>query len=207
MAPGAARAQSDELAVAGSVAGSLEAGGRATFRLEADVPGGWRNLRELRVTMILHELILAETTYFEQYDAIAVRGSPLVDVGTAHELLGSFLRISAKDVTTQSRGDRFVLTIRATVRQDIPAGMEFRLTAVDDQGAEVSVTRRAPRAPAEATGGSAWGSLAIAVIGALLIGGYLGNTFASHRRAAVPTISVYEIVEKRLRLERARPAR
>lgn len=202
---GTARAQENDLAITGSVTGSLRAGGRATFMLEATVPGGWRNLRELKVTMFLHGLILAETTYYEQFDAIGVRGSQLVHPGTDQELAGSFFRITGRDVTARAGGDRLALTIRATVRQDVPAGTEFRLTAVGDDGAEASVKSPASRPPPEATGGSPWRSLAIAVIGAFLIGGFLGNTFALHRRAARPALSVYEIVEKRLKLERARP--
>jgi hypothetical protein len=202
---GTARAQVSDLAITGSVTGSLRAGGRATFRLEATVPGGWRGLRELRMTMLLHGLILAETTYYEQFDAIAVRGSQLVHPGTDREVAGSFFRISGLDVTTRAFGDGFALTVRATVRQNIPSGTEFRLTAVGDDGAEASVKRSAPSPPPEVTGRSPWASLAIAVIGAFLIGGFLGNTFASHRRGAKPALSVYEIVEKRLKLERARP--
>ena len=53
-------------------------------------------------------------------------------------------------------------------------------------------------APVRAVSGFPWGTLILAVITALLIGGYVGNRVAT-KRLARPRISVYGIIEGRLK--------
>jgi hypothetical protein len=204
----AAHAQTPEprLALKGSVSGDLQRGSRATFTLRATVPGGWRNLHQLKVTMLLHGILQAETTYTEELNTISVRGSQLVRIGTPQVLQGSFFQISGLDVTTSTGGDVFTLTYRARVRQNIPDGTEFRLTAIDDSGAERSIVRRINVSPEEARG-FGWGVIILAVAAALFIGGFVGNTFASHRGRSEPKPSIYQILERRIEEERALPPR
>lgn len=193
------------LALNGSVTGNLQRGGRAVFTLRATVPGGWRNLHQLKVSMLLHGILQGETTYTEELDAISVRGSQLVRIGTPQVLQGSFFEISGLDVTTSTGGDVFRLTYRAQVKQNIPDGTEFRLTAIDDSGNQRSIVRRI-NVPQEEARGFGWGALILAVAAALFVGGFVGNTFASHRRVQ-PKPSIYQILERRLEEDRARPPR
>lgn len=176
------------------------------FTLRATVPGGWRNLHQLKVSMLLHGILQGVTTYTEELNTINVRGSQLVRIGTPAVLEGSFFHISGLDVTTSTGGDVFTLTYRALVRQNIPDGTEFRLTAIDDSGNERSIVRRI-NLSLETARGFGWGAIILAVAAALFVGGFVGNTFASHRGRSQPKLSIYQILERRIEEERARPPR
>jgi hypothetical protein len=188
--------------VAGSVRGSLAKDTRATFTVRATVSGGWQKLHSLQVTMLLHGLILSQMTYFQDFDAITIRGGQLVHLGTDQELDGSFFRVNGLDVETLTSGDRLDVTIRVQVRQDVPEGTQFRLTATDDTGASASILETAVL-PKPDQGGFSWGALAAAVLAALFAGGLLGGIFASRRRPT-PTVSVYAAIRRRVDEERTR---
>ena len=185
----------------GSVSGDLLKGSRVTLTLQATQAGGWQKLRSLQVTMLLHGLILSQMTYFQDFDAIAIRGGQLVRLGTDEVLDGAFFRISGLDVDTLTAGDRLDLTIRVQVRQDVPTGAEFRLTATDDAGLSTSIVQTAVLPKTKDAGGFTWGTLAAAVLGAMLCGGLIGGVFASRRRPA-KTVSVYGAIRRRMDEER-----
>src|SRR5438093_4624071 len=54
----------------GTVAGGLHRGGVAVFRLRATEPGGYQRLETLRVTMVLHDLVLAQVTYLADFQSV-----------------------------------------------------------------------------------------------------------------------------------------
>jgi hypothetical protein len=58
----------------------------------------------------------------------------------------------------------------------------------------------ATTSPPAHSGGSdlTWGTLVVAVVAAIFAGGFLGNMYASNRLRP-PTVSVYGIIEQRLR--------
>jgi hypothetical protein len=188
--------------LSGGVSGELLKGSRVTFTLHATEPGGWQKLHTLQVTMLLHELILSQMTYFQDFDAITIRGGQLVHLGTDQALDGSFFRVSGLDVDTLTTGDRLDLTIRVQVREDVPQGAQFRLTATDDTGASVSIIKTAVLPKADQGSGFSWGTLAAAVLAALFAGAFLGGVLGSRRRA--PTVSVYTAIRRRLDEERTR---
>ena len=188
--------------VSGSVSGALKRGGVVTFRVAVNEPGGWRNLDEVQITMILHSLTLAQVSYLPSAGRIALRGGSLVRVGTDGTLEGSFFRFSGLDVTLVEGGNRLGMTIRARVSQDIPAGTQFQLAATDASGASASVTRVAN--VSRGGGGLSWGTLAAAVLAALFIGGLAGGLFASRRRPEARA-SVYAMISRRLQDERTAP--
>ena len=186
----------------GSVSGDLVKGSRVTFTLRATEPDGWQNLHSLQVTMLLHGLILSQMTYYQDFDAITIRGGQLVRLGTDQSLEGSFFLLNGLDVDTLTAGNRLDLTIRVDVRQDIPEGAEFRLSATDDGGATAAVVKTAVLPKPDEGGGLGWGTLAAAVLAALFAGGLLGSVFASRRRGS-PTVSVYAAIRKRIDHERS----
>jgi hypothetical protein len=186
----------------GSVSGDLVKGSRVIFTLRATEPGGWQNLHTLQVTMLLHDLILSQMSYYQDFDAISIRGGQLVHLGTDQGLEGSFFRINGLDVDTLTSGDRLDVTIRAQVRQDIPEEAVFRLTALDDDGVSSSIVKSAVVPKPDEGGGFSWGALAAAVLAALFAGTLIGGAFASRRRTA--TVSVYTAIRRRLDEERSR---
>jgi hypothetical protein len=189
--------------LSGSVTGSLLKGGVVTFRLRVTEPGGFRNLQLFKVTMLLHDLVLSEFTYLQDANAIAVRGSQLVTVGTPGILDGSFFRFRGLDVSTTAAGNNFEAAIRSQVLQDVPPGADFQFSAINQDGSVVSIVRHLNIEEAGPTGFS-WGTLAVAVVGALFAGSFLGGVFASRRRPK-PRPSIYGAVQRRLEEERVKP--
>jgi hypothetical protein len=188
--------------LSGSVTGSLKKGGVVRFRLRVIEAGGFRNLQLFKVTMLLHDLVLSEFTYLRDPNDIAVRGSQLIGVGTPGVLDGAFFRFRGLDVITTSAGNTFDLSIRSQVLQDVPPGTDFQFTAVNQDNSSVSIIRHLNIEEAGPTGFS-WGTLAVAVVGALFAGSFLGGVFASRRRPK-PRPSIYGTVQRRLEEERVK---
>lgn len=187
--------------VAGSISGRLLQGNRVTFRLEATSPRGYRDLRSITVALALHGVTLEELEVDLDEGAVVAGGGRAV-FGTANVLAGTFFEIRGFDVSTQASGQRIALTLAAKMRQNVPPGGRFVLTVQDDRGEAASVERRARLPQEEEESGLSWSTLLAAAAGALLVGGFLGGLFASHRRPA-PRPSVYDHVRRRIERDRA----
>ena len=194
----AAQTETPALAIAGSVTGELTHGSRVTFQLDGTASGGYQTLTQLQVTMLLHNIVLAQITYSQSLNSISIRGSQLVRLGTPAVLEGSFFRVSGLDVKTVTSGNDLQLTVPAELRQDIPVGATFRLTAVVVGGASASVDREANVKVDTGGGGFSWGALAAAVFGALFVGSFIGGLFGSRRRSVESRPSVYAAIRRRM---------
>lgn len=192
-----ALAQSSELTVAGSVTGTLAPGNAAHFDVTATHPDGWRSLSELTITMDLHGAPLEAITFDLDQGTISAGGGSVL-AGTGDETSGRFFEIRALDVSQTTGGDRARVTFSATVLEAVPEGTRFVFEVEDEDGGGVSVTRAAT-IPEDERGGIPWGTLAVAVLAALVAGGYLGAQAASHRRRRA---SIYETVARRIEEER-----
>jgi hypothetical protein len=199
--PALAQSAGPSITIAGSVTGELTQGSKVTFQLQATAPGGYQDLAQLQITLLLHNLLLAQFTYYAQIDSINVRGGQLVKLGTPAILDGSFFRISGLDVKTVASGNELQLTVPADVLQDIPVGAIFRLTASRLLGGSVSVDRQANIKVDTAGKGFSWGTLAAAVVAALFAGSFVGGLFASKRRRQTRP-SVYGAIAERIARER-----
>jgi len=197
----AAQTETPALAVAGSVTGELTQGSRVIFQVDATAPGGYQTLTQLQVTMLLHNIVVAQITYYQSLNSISFRASQLVRLGTPAVLEGSFFRVSGLDVKTVTGGNDLQLTVPAELREDIPAGATFRLTAVGQPGESASVDREANVKVDTGKGGFSWGTLAAAVLAALFAGSFVGGLFASHRRSP-PRPSVYGAIKSRIEEEK-----
>jgi hypothetical protein len=199
-APAVAQA-ADGPSIAGSISGRLLQGNRVIFRLEATSPRGYRDLRSVTVALALHDVTLEELEVDLDEGAVTAGGGRAL-FGTANVLAGTFFEIRGFDVSTRASGERIALTLAARMRQDVPPGGRFVLTVLDDRGEAASVERRAQLPREEEETGLSWGALLAAAAGALLVGGFLGGLFASHRRPA-PRPSVYDHVRRRIERDRA----
>jgi hypothetical protein len=180
----------------GSISGSVKVRGHITFTLDVVQPGGWQNLQKLQVILLLHSIILDEIDWDQKGSTVSTPSTFPVPVGSSAPINGTFFKLTGRDVKTTSQGTRLTMTIRAVMAQDAPRGAVFNLGAIDDF---LGVTRisRVVQVPEAANGGFSWGALAAAVLGALFIGGFVGNLFSSRRRPA-PTKSVYATIRRRL---------
>jgi hypothetical protein len=190
-----ARAQPAELSVRGSVEGALERGGDARFTLTATHPQGWQALHAVSVVLDLHGAVLEEVVYDVDGTSIEVGGNRAV-AGTGNVAEGRFFRVGAFGLQVGTAGDRLRLSFTARVVQAPPAGARFRFIAEDDEGRET--TRTVAAAVEEEDGGPSLTGVILAVLAALLAGGFLGARVATHRR---PRTSVYGTVARRLREE------
>jgi hypothetical protein len=85
----------------------------------------------------------------------------------------------------------------------IPGDARFVLGVVDDFGESAEVTRGLAEPQ---TGGLTWETVIALIAAALLVGGIIGNLFASKRRRPPIRPSVYDTVQRRLEKERAAEA-
>ena len=184
--------------VSGSVVGELKRGDRVTFTVTVVEQRGFRELDQIRIAMLLRDLPLAEMTYIEDGNSIAIRGGSLLQVGAPGTAEGSFFRFNGLDVKTEASGRRLTLTVPATVRADVPAGTDFRFTALNDSGATGVAVRHLNIE--EAGFGFGWGTVVLAVVLALFAGAFVGNLYAT-RRTVAPRVSVYGAIQRRLKEE------
>jgi hypothetical protein len=181
--------------VSGSVTGGLKRGERVTFRVSVVEPAGYRALNDIRISMLVRDLVLAEFTYLPAANSIAIRGGSLVEVGSPEVLVGSFFRFNGFDVKTEASGRTITITAPAVVQADVPAQVDFRFTATNQSGRSATVLRHLN--VEEAGIGFGWGTLLFAVLLAMFIGAFVGNLFASRRRGP-PKLSVYGAIQRRL---------
>ncbi len=193
-APTSSMAASRGPTVSGSVAGTLEKGTRATFTITATHPEGWRSMDHLVVVLGLKGISLEELTFDVDDQAISSGGAPAL-LGTGNQVTGRFFRISALDVSLTTGGNRVSVTLRPGIVAEVPQGARFEFIAQDDFGDSVSVDRVATTPPED--GGLPIGTVAIAVVVALLAGGFVGSRVTSHR--GPPPRSIYATVQRRIR--------
>jgi hypothetical protein len=182
-------------AVRASVTGELTRGQQARFEVTATHPEGWRSISAVLVGLELHGATLEEVEY-DVGDSVLAVGESRAVVGTGDSVAGRFLRVDAFGVSVTTTGNRLQLSFGARLLEEPPPGARFRFTAEDDQDRSGSVTVQARGT--EEDGGLSPGTVALAALGALLAGGYLGARVASHRRGP----SIYEAVARRITEER-----
>jgi hypothetical protein len=196
---GAALAQSDELGVRGKVTGSLGRGQRVRFDVTATHPEGWASIASVGAALELRGAAL-ETLMFEPADSKLSSGTSSVLAGTGDRLDGRFFEVAGTGITITTGGTTMTLRFSARMLAEVPAGARFRFTTVDLQGEEASTSLRAA-VPEEEGGGLSLGTVILAVIAALVAGGFFGGQLASSRK---PKSSVYSTVARRITDERAR---
>ncbi len=199
-----ARAQETLPTVEGSVTGTLRVNSRLVLQIQATATEGPRAIRQLKVGLLLHDVVLQEIVFDPEKETIGLAEGVPVQIGTPGIVSGEFFRFSGLDVETSIQGGEMRLVVRASILNQVPPGTVYRVTAVDDDLRKVQVTRRAnvPEVPAKPF---PWGSVALIVAAALFAGGFVGNLFASHRRPVAAAPSVYEAIRRRMSQETAEP--
>lgn len=192
-----ARAQSASPSAApridGAVTGGLAAGGTLDVRADVTMVGGWQGLDLISVVVESGGRELERMVYDVDRSRVEI-GDGDVLVGTGDEWAGTYLRVRGPRVIVTTGGPYMTIQIHADVLRTLPQTARFRLSATDDGGATVEVTR-AFAVPDE--GGFGWDVVLAAVLGALLVGAFAGNLVAS-RRKLPPKLSVYGAIQRRL---------
>ncbi len=186
--------------ISGRVSGATTAGGRLTLEADALQAGGWQGLDTIEVELLVNGKVADRLSFDITNNILTVNTQDLV-VGTGAKASGTYLQMSGAGVVVTTGGAHLMLRLNATIVRAIPTTARFRMTALDDFGASASVLRSV--AKPKSSGGFSWGEVATFVAVALFAGGFIGNVFASHRRAPVRP-SVYSSIQRRIDEERDR---
>jgi hypothetical protein len=196
-----ARAAEGDPAITGSIRGDLAHSPQLSFDLAGTAPGGWQDIQQFQVALLLHSVVLDQILIDRPTGTVTTASSLPVKLGTADEAAGTYFTVTGKDVALIAKGSQLNVTIRARVVQGLPEGAIFSLGVIDRWGRTDRISR-AVQLPQKKTGFS-WGTLAAAVVGALFVGSLFGGLFASRRRPSARP-SIYAVVQRRMDEERAR---
>jgi hypothetical protein len=203
--PAIALASQQGLVVEGSVQGTLAEGSTAIIRISASAPGGPDRIRRLGIDLVLRDVALERLVFEPEQGVVGLADGIAVGLGSPGIVGGSFFRFTGSAVTVEDEGPGLTLTIRARVVAEPPPGSAFRFTVFDDDlaRAESQLPTRViqPSGQREPAGGLTWGTLGLAVAAALFAGGFIGNLFASGRRAGLVRPSIYDVLRVRLSAE------
>lgn len=196
-----ARAQQSPLSATGTVAGDLRRGETILVRLVVRHAGGWQEIDEIEVDLVLRGIALEQVVMDPTQVSVLLEGKAGPDaLGGQAVLNGNFFSVHVASIGFSARADQVSLTIPLRIREVPPSGARLTYQA---HGFDRSSTPERPLTPpVESDGGFSWGTLLVAAIAALFVGSYLGSTFASRRRPP-PRPSVYAAVQRRLEQERS----
>jgi len=190
------------LSAAGTLSGELQQGAPLAVRLVVRHTGGWQEVSEVQVALelrgkSLEQLVIDPTHYSATIPAVA---GPAV-LGQHDELKGAFFRVDPGQIGLSAKGPTLTLSVPIPRAADPPPGARLTYLA---RGFDLSqVGPRFLTPPVATDSGFSWGALALAIVGALFVGSFMGNLFASRRRLA-PRPSIYASVQRRMEEERAK---
>ncbi len=198
---GLVAASPSPLTASGSVSGSLKAGNTVQVRLVVTHSGGWQEISEVEVDLAISGKPLDQLVIDPTHDSVVLVGEAGPNaLGEHATLTGTFFRVDAASIELIAKGERLTLTMPLRLRADPPPGARLVYQA---RGFDLSTTRPAPLTPpVKADTGLSWGTLGVAIAGALFAGIFLGGLLGSRRRPP-PRPSIYRTVQRRLEEERA----
>jgi hypothetical protein len=163
-------------------------------------PKGFFDLQSMTARLTLRGQVLQEIVYRISDSSVEITGQKPVRVGDRPAPEGSFFQMFPHHgrFIRQTFSVEFTLWIKFLEPVSKSATWQFLAT----DGSNRSVALRSKVRLAQ--GFLSWGTLGIAVAVALFIGSYAGNTM-THRRYREAEPSVWDIVERRLKEQKARP--
>lgn len=181
-----------------AVTGSVVQGGTLSIRLDTLMPGGWRGLHLVEVSMLVNGSVVERIAYDIEDDKLSVADQDIAR-GTGAVAEGEYLRISGTDAVVTTGGANLSFQVDAEMVKSITEDPRFRFNVTDDFGASDHVTAGLAQPEGAST---TWGTVATFAVAALFFGVFAGNLFASKRRPPRRP-SIYEAVQLRIEHERA----
>lgn len=202
LASAAPAAELSKISTNGShVTGELAAGQTLKVSLHIVHPQGWQHLRRIRVDLRLRGRALDQLIVDPVDFAVSIVGGPApVSIGQPGNIRGSYFALDPAGLGFRAQGKILGLTLPIRLIAGPPPGARM-FFSVDATGA-ASVALRPLTAPVPEDKGFSWGTLGVAVVAALFLGGFVGNIFSSRRRPQRP--SIYAAVQRRIDQEHAR---
>jgi hypothetical protein len=189
-----------QLTASGFVIGRIAKGNLVRFGILVTAPGGWFDVRSVKVVLLLHGHALEEIVFFPKDERLRVGDQPPVSINTATPVTSGFFRVNPHTVRMIREAFGLRVTLWARVREPIPTGTTFRVIARSEKGS-ISYAKE----KVGVSGGFlTWGTFSIGFLLALLAGAFLTNLRWT-RRLRERRPSIWDVLERRLREERVRP--
>ncbi|HXF56325.1 MAG TPA: hypothetical protein VNO34_01875 [Actinomycetota bacterium] len=190
----------DRLTVNGFQQGRAGKGQTVHFVVTADDPKGFAHLRTVSVRFLVREQPIQEIVFFVDEGTVGLAGRKAVPPQEAGPADAGFFVFHARGARFVRSTFAFKLIVSVTFLEPLPPDSAFRAFAVDDDGRVAMRKRPLEQGPALLS----WGTFGLAAGAALFVGALAGSALASRRhRQQEP--SIWDIVERRIREERARP--
>jgi len=202
LAPAPAQAAANaKVQASGSVTGDIKAGNVLHVDLKLNHSGGWQNFQQVQVALRIRGRPLDQLVFDPSDLSLSIIGDgPAASLTEPEKLRGPFFSVNTAGVAIQTKGDHLELTIPIKLLVEPPPGARLFYTYAANGVPTQGFKPLTP--PVQAKSGFSWGTLGLAILGALFAGGVVGNLFSSRRAPQRP--SVYASVQRRLEEERAR---
>jgi hypothetical protein len=186
----------------GTAEGALAVGSKIDVKILASDSLGWQHLDTMEVSLRLNGQPLDTIRVVPSAFSIAIvnSGAP-VSIGEPGILKGPWFRVENAKSSPSASGNVFRLRFPLRLAKEPPVGALLVLTARDSSGVSSGNVALAPPVTKQDQG-FPWGTIGLAVAGALFVGGFVGNMFSTRRAKARP--NVYATVARRLEEQRSR---
>jgi hypothetical protein len=192
--------QPAQLTVSGFVVGRVAKGDKVRFGIVAFDPRTWTDLESVKVVFLLRGQVLEELAFFVKGGKLAVGSQAPVDISSPTPVSSGFFRVVPHTLRMIRHAFSIRVTLWARIQEGLPKGTIFRAVARDDAG-RIAYAKE----DVKVYGGFlTWGTFTIGFALALLIGALIVNErWARRYRTLRP--SIWDVLDRRLKEERARP--
>jgi hypothetical protein len=199
--------QPKRLSITGGTIGKVGRHHKLRLVMTAADPKGFVDLKSMSASLVLRGQILEQINYDISGLTVQIAGQQPITVGDRTAPRGSFFQIFPH----HARYIRSTFSVNFTVWMYFLEGVSKdarwrftansrRFTANGRSRVGAAISYRVRLAP----GFLSWGTLGLSAAVALFLGGFLGNNF-THRKYRAGEPSVWDIVERRLKEQKARP--
>jgi hypothetical protein len=183
------------VSASGRVSGSLHEDSRIVVRIQARDDRGWQAVSAIDVVFLLRGRSLDRVTVDPSHSSLTITGGDAPQaLGFGGTVQGAFFRVDSRSVVLTARGPIVSVTIPLVMVAPPPPGARLYYDVSDSFFHSTGLHPMGVQTPKD---GLTWGALIIAVLLALLAGGFIGTVFTSRQRRP-PPFSVYEAVQRRM---------
>jgi hypothetical protein len=168
----------------------------------ATPPPGIVDLESMSASLILRGQVLEQIVYDIGAGTVGITGQRAIRVLDRPAPQGSFFQIFPHHARYIRRAFSINFTVWMYFLEAVSKDARWRFTVNSRSGSSVAISYRVRLAP----GFLSWGTLGLSAAVALFLGGFLGNTL-THRRYRQREPWVWDIVERQLKEQKAKPPR
>jgi hypothetical protein len=190
------------LAASGTVDGQLTTQSTQQVKLKVQQEQGWQHVTNVDVNLVLRHRSLDLLRFTPSSSLVEIIGyPPPARLGQTGVVAGSYLKLDPSKVKLQAQGTTLQIQFPLNLVANPPAGAQLQLGAKDDVGGTTGFKPLTP--PVKSSSGFSVGTLFLAVLAAIFVGGFVGNIVSTRRRPPVKP-SIYGAVQRRMEEEKAK---